>query len=419
MTNTAARPHIAIIGAGAAGLAAAEVLSRYSVSVSVYEQMPTAARKILMAGKTGLNISHSEPLPDFISRYTPSARIAPFITDFSAKDIQAWMAGLGIESFIGSTGRIFPKQMKASGLVRAWLRRLSEHGVTLHYRHRLVGFERNGGGLQLNLIKKDADGNTLSEFSQHCDALILACGGGSYARLGSDGAWQAWFSADKLTPLYASNVGVVRAWSSYAGSHFGQAIKGVRAWVDDERAHSHTGDIIMSHYGLESGLIYKLNREMRRHADADGAFTLYLDLLPAKNSDEIQSIFNKNAKKSLNTILKKLGLDNTKITLLRECTLKTDWSDANKMSAHIKALAVRCSGFRAIDEAISTGGGVRMDAIDACLALKDNPGVFIAGEMLDWDAPTGGYLLTACLAMGRAAGASAAAFVGYDDNKYS
>lgn len=388
---------VAIIGAGAAGLMAAEVLSAYDVDVHVFDQKPTAARKILMAGKTGLNISHNEPMADFVTRYTPSDWLAPYVQAFGADDIRAWMTSLGIDSYVGSTGRIFPVEMKASKLVRAWLNCLHDNQVKFHYRHRCVKMNNRVLGFEV----LDNKGNIIERFDQAFDAVILACGGGSYAYLGSDGAWQRWLSADELTPLYASNVGVLRSWSAFMTPLYGEAIKRVRAWVADDDGYQ--GDIIVSHYGLESGLIYKLNFAMRQAMDEHQNFTLYLDLLPDKSADFIYKNLSKNKKQSLNTALKKLGLDAVKITLLRECTNKTDWSDLSKMATHIKSLAVSCMGFRPMDEAISTGGGVKRMAVGGDLQLTSHAGVFCCGEMLDWDAPTGGYLLTACFATGRAA----------------
>lgn len=397
---------VAIIGAGAAGLMAAQVLSQLGVRVSVYEQKPTAARKILMAGKTGLNISHAENLADFVSRYTPSDWIAPFVEQFHADDIRAWMRDLGIESFVGSTGRVFPTQMKASVLVRNWLVLLNNQGVKFHYRHACVAMD----GKRLQFAVLDNKGAVIERFWHSFDAVILACGGGSYARLGSDGAWQAWFDASDLTPLYASNVGILRQWSRFMQPLFGQAIKRVVATVGDER---HSGDIIISHYGLESGLIYRLNRALRASM-AGGENAIYLDLLPDQSLEKISQFIRKNKKQSLNNTLRKLGLDAVKIAILRECTQKTDWSDGEKMAQAIKHLPIRCEGFRPMDEAISTGGGVRREALNGDLQLLGNAGVFCAGEMLDWDAPTGGYLLTACLATGRAAAFGVARYLGYD-----
>lgn len=375
---------VAIVGAGASGLMAAQVLAEHGISVCIYEQMPTAGRKILMAGKTGLNISHAEELEQFISRYRPSEPIKPFVQAFHAKDIRCWLDGFGVESYVGSSGRIFPVQMKASGLLRAWLLYLQKLGVQIFYRHRCVGIK--DGALRLEHGER--------QWTAEFDAVILACGGGSYARLGGDGSWQSWFGFDELEPLYASNVGVVITWSSYMHDVFGKPLKRVRAWVGAETT-AVQGDIIITSYGLESGVIYRLNHELRQ-----SQMTLCLDLLPDVSYQDVMMRLQ-NKKQSLSTSLKKLGLDAVKIAILRECTPKSDWSDAQKMTSHIKCLRVVCQDFRPMDEAISTGGGVRFDAMNDTLQLKSNPKVFCAGEMVAWDAPTGGYLLTACLAMGR------------------
>ncbi|MFC0820819.1 TIGR03862 family flavoprotein [Moraxella marmotae] len=401
------KPKIAIIGAGAAGLMAAEVLSAYPVAVQVFEQKPTAARKILMAGKTGLNISHSEDKAVFVKRYMPSDWLAAFVQDFGANEIVAWMNGLGIDSYVGSTGRIFPVQMKASKLVRAWLQRLQSRGVQFYYRHRCTAMnERSLCFEQLN-----NQNQVIDQFDESFDAVILACGGGSYPSLGSDGAWQAWLPDELLTPLYASNVGVLVGWSPYMVAIFGQPLKRVKITVGDT---SEQGDVIISHYGLESGLIYKLNAVMRQASDTDG-FGLQMDLLPDKTADEIGHILSKSKKQSLNTSLKKAGLDAAKIAILRECTPKSDWQNPQTMAKHIKSLAVHCTGFRPMAEAISTGGGVKRTAVDASLQLRHQAGVFCAGEMLDWDAPTGGYLLTGCFATGKAAAMGVLAFLNLSD----
>lgn len=390
------RPDVAIIGAGAAGLMAAEVLAGYPVNVHIFEHKPTAARKILMAGKTGLNISHAENHELFVSRYTPSDWLAPFVQEFGSAQIVEWLAGLGIESFVGSTGRIFPVQMKASALVRAWLKRLNDYEVKFYYRHRCVSLD----GLTLGFEVLDSKGKVTTTFQRKFAAVILACGGGSYASLGSDGRWQQWLPEELLTPLYPSNVGVTVAWSAYMQGVFGQPLKRVKAWVDGMAAQQ--GDIIISHYGLESGLIYKLNSTMRQTCDLSN-FVLYVDLLPDKSAEKIYQLLIKSKKQSLNTALKKAGLDASKIAILRECTPKQDWSNPNKMACHIKMLAVSCTGLRPIDEAISTGGGVKRLAVADDLQCHHQAGLFCAGEMLDWDAPTGGYLLTACFATARVA----------------
>ncbi len=388
---------VAIIGAGASGLMVADVLANYpSVQVSVYEQMPSAGRKILMAGKTGLNVSNNKPTDEFIAQYRPSMAVAPFVSAYPSTWLVDWLDKLGVPTFVGSTGRIFPKVMKTAPFLRAWLNRLHRQGVQIFYRHRCVGL--NGNRLSFEHTK---DG---TQFGQEFDVIVLACGGGSYARLGSDGAWQAWFGAGELTPFYASNVGVVRSWSPFMQDFFGQAIKRVRAWVSDKVV---SGDIIISHYGLESGVIYQLNHELRAKQDNAEPMVMYLDLLPDVSLENLTVNLTKlsqNKKQTLNNQWRKVGLDSLKIALLRECTPKDNWTNPTKMAQAIKKLKVSCDGFRPIDEAISTGGGVKFDSVHDNLQLKSNPYVFVCGEMLDWDAPTGGYLLTACFAMGQMVG---------------
>ncbi|MDO5651132.1 MAG: TIGR03862 family flavoprotein [Moraxella sp.] len=403
-------PTVAIIGAGAAGLMAADVLADYAVNVQVYEKMPTAGRKILWAGKTGLNITHSEPMAQFVSRYYPNDWLADYLHTYSNEWLVAWLGELGIETYVGSSGRVFPSEMKGANFLRNWLVRLIGKGVQCFYCHECVGLD----GRAIKFVYRNHRNycNKADErlFSTEFDAIILACGGGSYARLGSDGAWQAWFADDELSPLYPSNVGVVRAWSPYMQDVYGQALKGVSAWIDGSSGQQ--GDVIISHYGLESGLIYRLNHAMREQLRQGDEIVLMMDLLPARSVDWLNNLLATHKKQSLNNLLRKAGLDNTKIALLRECTPKNDWQNPAKMAEYIKALPIVCTGFRPIDEAISTGGGIRQSYLNDKLQHRTKPHLFCAGEMLDWDAPTGGYLLTACFATGRVAGAGVVDWLG-------
>lgn len=383
---------IAIIGAGPAGLMAAEVLSQYGYEVDVFEQKPSAARKFLMAGKTGLNISHAEPIQAFIQRYDRAEWLSPWITQWDAKWIQDWMKGLGIESYIGSSGRVFPIEMKAAPLLRAWLKRLAVDGVKFYYRHRCVGLSQN----QLTIE------NQSQRFTATYDAIVLACGAVSWSQLGSDGAWQQWLSSDEITPFQASNVGVLKTWSPFMQDCLGQALKRVDAWVVPERK-TH-GDIVITHYGFESGVIYKLGRDLRSQLAQDQNLQLHLDLLPDISLDQLTKKLQGNKKQSLTNLWRKAGLDHVKINLIREVVEKNLWSDAHQMAGHIKGLIIPLSGFRPIEEAISCAGGIQQAALSPRLQLQSNPYVFCCGEMLDWDAPTGGYLLTACFATGRAVG---------------
>ena len=391
------KQRIAIIGAGPAGLMAAEVLSQSDYEVHVYEQKPSAARKFLMAGKTGLNISHAEPLEQFIQRYDQAEWLADWIRRWDATWIQHWMQGLGVESYVGSSGRIFPIEMKAAPLLRVWLKRLVEQGVQFHYRHSCIGIQSNTLYIRDLLQQR--------EFSEDFAAIVLACGAVSWPQLGSDGQWQNWLSNEQLNPFQASNAGVERVWSSFMQPVFGQPLKRVVAWVDP--AQKSQGDIVITHYGLESGLIYKLGRALRQQSKKQ----LMLDLLPELSHVQLVQKLKPSKKQSLSNVWRKAGLDAAKASLIRELVPKADWNDPEKLASQIKQLPIALTGFRPIEEAISCAGGVKREALTAHLQLKQQPQIFCCGEMLDWDAPTGGYLLTACFATGRAAGEGVHAYL--------
>lgn len=385
---------IAIIGAGPAGLMAAELLSQYDYQIHVFEQKPSAARKFLMAGKTGLNISHAEHVSQFIQRYDQPAWLAPWIQHWDATWIQAWMKELGIESYIGSSGRIFPIEMKAAPLLRAWLKRLQTAGVNFHYRHQCVELKQQ----QLQIKSLVTEQIQTLEF----DAIVLACGAVSWSQLGSDGRWQQWLDSKEIEEFQASNAGVEYCWSQFMQPVFGQPLKRVAAWVEDVKQAS-IGDIVISHYGLESGLIYKQGRALRQQYKTQHKMQLSLDLLPEMTHAELSKKLQPSKKQSLANIWRKAGLDTAKANLLREVVDKNDWHNPELMAEKIKHLSLNLVGFRPIEEAISCAGGVKQQALSAQLQLKSNPFVFCCGEMLDWDAPTGGYLLTACFATGRGA----------------
>ncbi|TXJ07197.1 MAG: TIGR03862 family flavoprotein [Acinetobacter sp.] len=386
------KPKIAIVGAGPAGLACAEVLSQYGqYDISIYEQKPSAARKFLMAGKTGLNISHHEDLVSFIARYDHAKQLSPMIEKCHAQDIQAWMQGLGISSYVGSSGRIFPNEMKAAPLLRAWLRRLQGQGVAFFYRHQITQMQQH----RLHILNTSTGQTHIQDFA----AIVLACGAVSWSQLGSDGLWQNWLNTEHITPFQASNVGVLVDWSPFMQNYFGQPLKRIQAWVDDEPKQF--GEMVVSHYGLEGGLVYRCNRALRQQLNANEPMQMWLDLLPDVSQEHIVDKLLQGKKLSLNTLWQKVGLDKTKIALLRDIVAKVDWHDAAKMAQHIKQLHLTIVGFRPIDEAISCAGGIQFTALDENLMLKDSAHIFACGEMLDWDAPTGGYLLTACLATGR------------------
>ena len=398
MNNTNKR-RIAIVGAGPAGLMAAEVLATDSSNeIHVFEQKPSAARKFLMAGKTGLNISHAEPVEHFIQRYDHPEWLSAWIQQWDASWIQTWMKSLGIESYVGSSGRIFPNEMKAAPLLRAWLKRLAEAQVKFHYRHTVQSLNRN----ELTVINTKTNLQSIEKF----DAIVLACGAVSWAQLGSDGVWQTWLSADEIESFQPSNAGVEKNWSKFMQPVFGMPLKRVEAWVDTKGKpkDKSKGDIVISHYGLESGLIYKHGRALRAQYKAHGKMYLNLDLLPELSEHEIVEKLQSTKKQSLNNVWRKIGLDAAKSNLLRELVAKQHWNDAQYIAKSIKHLMVELTGFRPIEEAISCAGGVRQSVLTENLQLNSNPYVFCCGEMLDWDAPTGGYLLNACFATGRAAG---------------
>lgn len=385
---------VAIIGAGPAGLMAAEVLSQQNYDVHVYEQKPSAARKFLMAGKTGLNISHAEPVDVFVKRYDRVAWLSPWVKQWDANWIQAWMKSLGIESYIGTSGRVFPIEMKAAPLLRAWLKRLMDDGVKFHYRHQVLDLKDATLSIQ-NLVSDQI-------LEEKFDAIVLACGAVSWSKLGSDGAWQKWLNTSEIEAFQASNAGVEITWSKFMQPVFGEPLKRVEAWVNSGDKSS--GDIVISHYGLESGLVYKQGRALREQVKRGESMALTLDLLPDQSVEQLAKKLQPSKKQSLSNIWRKAGLDTAKANLVREFVAKNIWTDANALAQHVKNLVIPLNGFRPIEEAISCAGGVKQEALTEHLQLKSNLALFLCGEMLDWDAPTGGYLLTACFATGRAAG---------------
>ncbi|MDY6468168.1 TIGR03862 family flavoprotein [Acinetobacter faecalis] len=385
---------IAIIGAGPAGLMAAEVLSQQNYNVHVYEQKPSAARKFLMAGKTGLNISHAEPVDVFVQRYDRVEWLSPWVKQWDANWIQAWMKSLGIESYIGTSGRVFPIEMKAAPLLRAWLKRLMDDGVKFHYRHQVLDLKDATLSIQ-NLVSDQI-------LEEKFDAIVLACGAVSWSKLGSDGAWQKWLNTSEIEAFQASNAGVEITWSKFMQPVFGEPLKRVEAWVNNGDKSS--GDIVISHYGLESGLVYKQGRALREQVKRGESMALTLDLLPDQSIEQLAKKLQPSKKQSLSNIWRKAGLDTAKANLVRELVAKNIWTDAYALAKQVKNLVIPLTGFRPIEEAISCAGGVKQEALTEHLQLKSNPALFLCGEMLDWDAPTGGYLLTACFATGRAAG---------------
>ena len=392
--------HVAIIGGGPAGLMAAEVLSQAGVRVDLYDGMPSVGRKFLLAGVGGMNITHSEAWPGFLSRYAErAAHIAPLLRAFDADALCQWIHGLGIETFVGSSGRVFPTDMKAAPLLRAWLKRLRESGVVIHTRHRWLGWQADGA------LRIDSP-----EGEKHLkpDAVVLALGGGSWARLGSDGAWMPQLAERgvELAPLQPSNCGFDGAgWSELMRSKFaGAPLKNIAIGLPDSAPR--LGECVITASGIEGSLIYAWSAPIREAINRHGSATLLIDLLPNKPVDKVSAALAKpRGSRSMSKHLhSQVGLDGVKAALLRELAPAEAFNDPAHLAAAIKALPLTLTQARPLDEAISSAGGVRFEALDEQLMLKRLPGVFCAGEMLDWEAPTGGYLLTGCFASGRAAG---------------
>jgi uncharacterized flavoprotein (TIGR03862 family) len=385
--------HIVIIGAGAAGLMAADVLSAAGISVDIYESKPSVGRKFLMAGKGGLNITHSEPIDDFIRRYNQSEWIEPMIRAFDATNIRAWMESLGVDSFVGTSGRVFPTEMKAAPLLRRWLSSLKKRGVRVHCRHYWDGFSDKG-----ELCFTTNTEKTIVK----ADATILALGGGSWASLGSDGAWVDILTTKgvKINPLLPSNCGFKAAWSTFMQPHLGKPLKNISGWVRNSEEGISSSEAVLTTYGIEGGLVYALSRPLREEVIAHGTAILYLDLLPHITEAQLVSRLTSSCKQSTDNTWRKAGLEGVKGALVRELLPKNKWNDPLSVAACVKHCSLILTGTQPIDEAISTAGGVMRESMNEDLMLHALPNVFCAGEMLDWDAPTGGYLLTASFASG-------------------
>lgn len=402
MTQTSASSpaHVAIIGGGPAGLMAAEVLSQAGIRVDLYDGMPSVGRKFLLAGVGGMNITHSEAYPAFLSRYAERApQIAPLLRGFDADALCQWIHDLGIETFIGSSGRVFPTDMKAAPLLRAWLKRLRDSGVVIHTRHRWLGWDEHGA---LRIDSPDG------EITVKPAATLLALGGGSWARLGSDGAWMLALEQRGvgLAPLQPSNCGFeVQAWSDLMVSKFaGAPLKNIAIGLNDDVPR--LGECVLTATGIEGSLIYALSAPIREAINQSGAAVIHIDLLPGRPVDKVQAALSKprGSRSMAKHLHSQVGIDGVKAALLRELTDAATFADPALLARAIKALPLTLIKTRPLDEAISSAGGVTFEAMDERLMLKALPGVFCAGEMLDWEAPTGGYLLTGCFASGRAAG---------------
>ncbi len=403
MLTVSPAPFVAVVGGGPAGLMAAEVLSQNGRAVHLYDAMPTVGRKFLLAGKGGLNLTHSEPLAQFLDRYGDGrSHLEPLLRQFGPTELRAWAADLGITTFVGTSGRVFPAEMKAAPLLRAWLRRLRAAGVAFHVRHRWLGWTAEGA---LRFA------TPAGETAVTPQATIFALGGGSWARLGSDGVWVPLLQAQgvAVAPLRPANCGFDVGWSDPFQAKFaGAPVKTAVLTFTDTCGHTFTrqGEFVITATGVEGSLIYAAAARLRDEIAATGHATFHLDLLPDKTAGQIQaSLAKPRGSRSLSSHLQsRLGLKGVKVGLLRECLPADSFTDLSRLAAGIKAVPVRLLAPRPLDEAISSAGGVTWAALDESLMLHARPGVFCAGEMLDWEAPTGGYLLTACFATGRAAG---------------
>lgn len=394
---------VAVVGGGPAGLMAAEILIQNGVRVDLYDAMPSVGRKFLLAGKGGLNLTHSETSELFLSRYgARRAQIEPWLEAFGPEALRLWVHGLGVETFVGTSGRVFPTEMKAAPLLRAWLHRLRAAGVRFHMRHSWRGWNEEGA-----LRFSTPNG----ERSVHSDAVVLALGGGSRARLGSDGTWVP-LLAQRGVPVAAlrpANCGFDAGWSDHFRTRFaGHPLKSVVAIFTDQTGVTlrKPGEFMVTATGVEGSLIYALSAPLRDEIESAGAAVVHLDLLPGRElSTVIAELAHPRGSRSVSSHLQsRLGIKGVKAGLLRECVPAQDFADPARLGAAIKALPLRLIAPRPLDEAISSAGGVAFEALDERLMIRSLPGVFCAGEMLDWEAPTGGYLLTGCFASGRTAG---------------
>ena len=404
MTTDITKPHtVAVIGGGPAGLMAAETLAAHGLRVDLYDAMPSVGRKFLLAGKGGLNLTHSEPSEQFNARYGARRRqLEPMLAQFDAVALRAWAEGLGIATFVGSSGRVFPTDMKAAPLLRAWLHRLRAAGVHFHMRHRWNGWDDHA---RLRFSMPDG------ECTLRADATILALGGGSWSRLGSNGAWVPILANLKVpvAALRPANCGFDIDWSEhFRQRHAGQPLKSVALSFTDAANvdHRRQGEFMVTATGIEGSLIYALSSGLRDKLAAEGSVQILLDLAPGLPLQRvIDEVTRPRGSRSMASHLQsRVNISGVKAGLLHEVLSREEFSDPMRVAQAIKALPLRLTATRPLDESISSAGGITFEALDQGLMIRSLPGIFCAGEMLDWEAPTGGYLLTACFAGGRAAG---------------
>ncbi|WP_288492694.1 TIGR03862 family flavoprotein [uncultured Pseudomonas sp.] len=400
MSLLSAKPVVAVIGGGPAGLMAAETLAAAGVPVDLFDAMPSVGRKFLLAGVGGMNITHAEEQSAFRQRYRErESGVSPWLDSFDSNALRAWIHELGIETFVGTSGRVFPADMKAAPLLRAWLHRLRDQGVRIHTRSRWLGWDAEGR-LRLAI----PEGERLLQ----PQATVLALGGGSWPRLGSDGAWQALLAARgvELRPLEPANCGFeVAGWSDFLKTRYaGAPIKPSALALPGQPPRQ--GEFVLTDTGIEGSLVYALSAEIRKAIERDGQATLSLDLAPQRDLAELgRALARPRGSQSLaNHLRRHAGIDGARAALLRELAPPETFQDMGRLAQACKAVPLTVVRARPLAEAISSAGGVPLEALDDGLMLRQLPGVFCAGEMLDWEAPTGGYLLTACFASGRAAG---------------
>jgi uncharacterized flavoprotein (TIGR03862 family) len=411
-----AQAQAVVVGGGPAGLMAAEALLAAGLAVDLYEAAPSVGRKILIAGKGGLNLTHSEPKARFIERFRErSAEVGRWLTEFDADDLRRWAQGLGVETVVGSSGRVFPTDFKAAPLLRGWLRRLRAQGMRLHTRHRFSGWAPDGA------LRIEVQTEPPQELLLRPVVTVLALGGASWSKLGADGRWVAMLRAVgvEVADLAPANCGFECDWSEILRSrHAGAPVKQVTLRLagptDNDGSPALRGEFVLTDYGVEGSLVYALSAALREAIVRDGKASVWIDLCPDRTLAELRDrlAVERRGRSWSELLRRQIGLDGVRHALLRELAPASAWTSSDQLASQIKQLPLTLLRTRPIDEAISSAGGVRFAALDASGMLRQRPGVWCAGEMVDWEAPTGGYLLTACLASGLVCGRAAAAWAG-------